>query len=113
MRAFEEEIFGPVACVTAFDSDDEAVALANQHRLRPIGGRASPARWTAPSASANSFRWGLIHINDQTVADDFVNPFGGVGASGNGGRHGGPANWEEFTHWQWVTIKDQATPYPF
>ena len=56
---------------------------------------------------------GLIHINDQTVADDFVNPFGGVGASGNGGRHGGPANWEEFTHWQWVTIKDQATPYPF
>jgi benzaldehyde dehydrogenase (NAD) len=58
-------------------------------------------------------RVGLIHINDQTVADDFVNPFGGVGASGNGGRHGGPANWEEFTHWQWLTIKDQATPYPF
>jgi hypothetical protein len=23
------------------------------------------------------------------------------------------ANWEEFTQWQWVTIQDRATPYPF
>ena len=34
------------------------------------------------------------------------------GASGNGTRVGGPANWEEFTQWQWVTIQDRATPYP-
>ena len=40
-------------------------------------------------------------------------PFGGRGASGNGGRIGGPANWEEFTQWQWVTIKDSPPRYPF
>lgn len=39
-----------------------------------------------------------LHINDQTVNDEVVNPFGGVGASGNGTRIGGPANWEEFTN---------------
>jgi len=38
---------------------------------------------------------------------------GGTGASGNGTRIGGPANWEEFTNWQWVTIKDKPNPYPF
>src|SRR6266566_4246428 len=42
----------------------------------------------------------------QTVHDEPNIPFGGCGASGNGGRIGGPANWEEFTQWQWVTIKD-------
>ena len=35
---------------------------------------------------------GLVHINDQTIGDDPFAPFGGVGASGNGARHGGPAN---------------------
>jgi benzaldehyde dehydrogenase (NAD) len=56
---------------------------------------------------------GIVHINDQTVADEPWVPFGGRGASGNAGRHGGIANWEEFTQWQWVTIQDRATPYPF
>ena len=32
MRIFQEEIFGPVACVTPFDSEEEAVALANDTR---------------------------------------------------------------------------------
>ncbi len=44
----------------------------------------------------NRLRTGILHINDQTVGDDVFNPFGGVGASGNGSSIGGPANWEEF-----------------
>jgi len=56
---------------------------------------------------------GLLHINDQTINDEPWAPFGGRGASGNGGRVGGPANWDEFTQWQWVTIKDSAPQYPF
>jgi len=47
------------------------------------------------------------------VADEPHIPFGGTGASGNGTRIGGPANWEEFTSWQWVTIKDKPNSYPF
>lgn len=56
---------------------------------------------------------GLLHINDQTVNDDTVNPFGGFGSSGNGTRIGGPANVDEFTQWQWMTIQAQAPRYPF
>jgi benzaldehyde dehydrogenase (NAD) len=56
---------------------------------------------------------GMLHINDQTVADEGVNPFGGRGASGNGTSMGGPADWEEYTQWQWVTVKNNAPTYPF
>jgi hypothetical protein len=28
-----------------------------------------------------------------------------------GARIGGPANWDEFTQWQWMTIKDKPNPY--
>ncbi len=52
-------------------------------------------------------------IVKDAVAKGAVLRAGGTGASGNGGRHGGAANWEEFTQWQWVTIRDRATPYPF
>jgi benzaldehyde dehydrogenase (NAD) len=54
---------------------------------------------------------GLVHINDQTVGDDVIVPFGGVGASGNHTSIGGPANWEEFTQWRWTTIQTSPPPY--
>jgi benzaldehyde dehydrogenase (NAD) len=56
---------------------------------------------------------GMLHINDQTVADECVNPFGGRGASGNGGAVGGPADWDEFSQWRWVTVKGAPPSYPF
>ena len=57
-------------------------------------------------------RTGLLHINDQTVNDEVINPFGGVGASGNGTSIGGPSNIDEFTQWQWMTVKGEAPAYP-
>ena len=112
MRAFEEEIFGPVAVVVPVASDDEAIALANQSEFGLSAGIIANDLGRA-MALGQRLHAGLLHINDQTVADDVVNPFGGRGASGNGTSMGGPADWEEYTQWQWVTIKSQATPYPF
>ena len=112
MRCFDEEVFGPVASVVEFKDEDEAVALANQTDYGLSLGVISASVGRA-MALANRIPTGLLHINDQTVADEPHIPFGGRGASGNGGRHGGPANWEEFTQWQWVTIKDSAPRYPF
>ncbi|MCL4183338.1 MAG: benzaldehyde dehydrogenase [Burkholderiaceae bacterium] len=111
MPAFREEIFGPVVSVTAFDSDDEAVALANDSEYGLSAGilTASLARGMAISRRLNV---GLVHINDQTVNDDGFMPMGGRGASGNGSRHGGPANWDEFTQWQWTTYRDTPPAYP-
>lgn len=112
MRAFEEEVFGPVATVVTFRDDDEAVALANATEYGLSAAVISRSVGRA-LALGNRLNTGLLHINDQTVADEPHIPFGGRGASGNGGRIGGPANWEEFTQWQWVTVKDTPPAYPF
>ena len=112
MRAFEEEIFGPVAPVTVYRDEDEAVRLANMTDYGLSAGiiTGSSARGLELSARLKT---GLIHVNDQTVADEPWAPFGGTGASGNGSRSGGPANWDEFTQWQWLTMKHAAPQYPF
>jgi len=112
MRAFKEEIFGPVAVVVPVASDDEAISLANQSEFGLSAGVITNDLGRA-IALGQRLHVGLLHINDQTVADDVVNPFGGRGASGNGTSMGGPADWEEYTQWQWVTIKNQASSYPF
>jgi benzaldehyde dehydrogenase (NAD) len=112
MRAFEEEIFGPVASIVSFASDDEAIELANRTEYGLAAAIISPSIGRAMAMGAR-LECGMLHINDQTVADDCVNPFGGSGASGNGGRVGGPADWDEYTQWQWVTVKGAAPTYPF
>jgi benzaldehyde dehydrogenase (NAD) len=61
----------------------------------------------------NSVPCGHAHVNDHTVLAEVHAPFGGSGSSGNGGRHGGPADWDEFSQWQWLTIKSEAPHYPF
>ncbi|WP_198325355.1 benzaldehyde dehydrogenase [Pseudomonas alkylphenolica] len=109
--AFNEEIFGPVAVVVPFDTDADAVALANDTEYGLSAAVLSQDVGRALKLG-EQLRVGLLHINDQTVNDEVVNPFGGVGASGNGASIGGPANWEEFTQWQWLTVKGEAPAYP-
>ena len=54
-----------------------------------------------------------MHINDQTVNDEALIPFGGVGESGTGSRHGGTqANLDAFTETQWVTVRGDLPAYP-
>jgi benzaldehyde dehydrogenase (NAD) len=112
MRVYSEEVFGPVLSVLTFDTDEEAIAMNNASEYGLSVGVITQSVERAMAFTAK-LKTGIIHINDQTVADEPWVPFGGRGASGNGGRHGGVANWEEFTQWQWVTIQDKATPYPF
>jgi benzaldehyde dehydrogenase (NAD) len=65
-------------------------------------------------ALADRIPSGLVHINDQTVDDEAVAPFGGVAASGTGSRFGGAAaNVEAFTETQWLTLQGEVSPYPF
>lgn len=112
MRAFDEEIFGPVAVVVACDSDDHAVELVSRSDYGLAAGIISrdPAR---ARAIGNRLRVGHLHINDQTVVASPLAPFGGRGRSGNGSRISGPAIWEEFTQWVWVTTRSEALATPF
>ncbi len=109
---FQQEIFGPVAVLIPFASDEEAIELANAGDYGLSAGIIT-SNVSHGMQVAQSLKVGLLHINDQTVNDETLNPFGGFGASGNGTRIGGPANADEFTQWQWMTIQAQAPNYPF
>ena len=68
MRAFDEEIFGPVAAVTPFDSDKEAIELANRTEFGLSCGVIGEDLSRATSLG-NQLRCGMLHINEQTVMD--------------------------------------------
>lgn len=112
MRIFDEEVFGPVASITTFSSEDEAVDLANMSEYGLAAAVLSGSTGRA-LALGNRLRVGLLHINDQTVLGDAHAPFGGRGASGNGSRVGGVSNWDEYTQWQWVTLRNQPPSYAY
>lgn len=111
--AFHEEIFGPVAPVMPFDTVEEAIELARDTEYGLSLGIVTKDVMKG-LAIADQIPSGGVHINDQTVADDVVNPFGGMKASGAGSRIGGPdANIEAFTEIQWVTVQAEPPTYPF
>lgn len=112
MRAWREEIFGPVAPVMSFATDDEAVEIANASEYGLAAG-IHTASVSRGMTLARRLKTGIVHINDQTVADEAQAPFGGVNSSGNGARFGGTANWDQFTEWRWITIRSEQSTYPF
>jgi benzaldehyde dehydrogenase (NAD) len=110
MAAYTEEIFGPVAAVTTFKADEEAISLANDTPYGLVAGVHSGSVQRAKGVG-EQLRAGMVHINDQTVNDEVVAPFGGQGDSGGDGRFGAFTNLDEFTTWKWVTIREtQSTP---
>ena len=111
LPAWTDEIFGPVAPVVTFDSDDEAVALANSSEYG-LAGAVYSRSISRGLAIANRIKAGMVHVNDQTVNDEAIIPFGGMGLSGNGSRFGGEANVDTFTDWQWVTVRDEPKSFP-
>ena len=110
LPVWTDETFGPVAPVVGFDSDDEAVALANDSEYGLAAGVYSRSI-SRGLAIANRIRAGMVHVNDQTINDEAIIPFGGMGISGNGGRFGGEASLEAFTQWQWVTVRDKPRSF--
>lgn len=85
-RIFQEEIFGPVVAITPFDTDDEALRLANDVKY----GLAAYV-WTSDLERAHNFgqriEAGMVWLNSHNVRD-LRTPFGGVKASGLGHEGG-------------------------
>lgn len=85
-RIFQEEIFGPVVAITPFDSDEEALRLANDVKY----GLAAYV-WTSDLERAHTFSQridaGMVWLNSHNVRD-LRTPFGGVKASGLGHEGG-------------------------
>lgn len=100
-RIFQEEIFGPVVTITPFDTDDEALRLANGVRY----GLAAYL-WTTDLVRAHTFAQnvdaGMVWLNSHNVRD-LRTPFGGVKASGLG-HEGGYRSIDFYTNQQAVHI---------
>ncbi len=83
----QEEVFGPVQVVLPFDSEEEAVALANGTRFGLVAGV-----WTRDAGRqhrlARQLRAGQVFLNDYGAAGGVELPFGGVGWSGHGREKG-------------------------
>ncbi len=78
----QEEIFGPVLCVIPFDSDDEAIAIANDS-IYGLGGGVQSSNLERAEAVAARMRTGTVWINDYHLIDP-KRPFGGYKQSGLG-----------------------------
>ncbi|WP_157247232.1 5-carboxymethyl-2-hydroxymuconate semialdehyde dehydrogenase [Nonomuraea typhae] len=109
MRVFQEEIFGPVVCVTPFGSESEAVELANATRY----GLAAYV-WTSDLRRAHrmaqAVESGMVWVNSQNVRD-LRTPFGGVKASGLG-REGGRHSIDVYTAAHIVHLATEDLPVP-
>lgn len=93
MRAYGEELFGPVAIVYSVASDDEAVTLANDSDYG-LGGAVFSTNTARAASVANRLEVGMSNVN--TPAGEGAElPFGGVKRSGFG-RELGPAGMDEF-----------------
>jgi len=112
MEVFKSEIFGPVAPITVFDSIEEAIELANCSEYGLAASIHTRALATGLDI-AKRLNTGMVHINDQPINCEPHVPFGGMGASGSGGRFGGPASIEEFTQSQWISMVEKPANYPF
>jgi succinate-semialdehyde dehydrogenase/glutarate-semialdehyde dehydrogenase len=82
MRVFREEIFGPVAPIFSFSSEEEAITMANDTQFglaayiytRDVG-----RAWRVSEA----IEYGLVGVNEVAITSDVI-PFGGVKESGQG-----------------------------
>jgi acyl-CoA reductase-like NAD-dependent aldehyde dehydrogenase len=107
----KHETFGPVASIEVVDDADEAVQRANATTYGLSAGIITSNRERG-FALAQRIDSGIVHVNDQTVADEPQMPFGGVKDSGFG-RFGGQAVVDEFTELRWVTMRGEGHPFPF
>jgi acyl-CoA reductase-like NAD-dependent aldehyde dehydrogenase len=82
----QEEIFGPVLTVTPYDSDDEAVAIAN-NTIYGLSGEVSGGDLERAFDIATRMRTGNVTINGKSHFG-ITSPFGGTKQSGLGYRNG-------------------------
>jgi succinate-semialdehyde dehydrogenase/glutarate-semialdehyde dehydrogenase len=100
-RLLAEEIFGPVAPITTFQTDDEALTMANDTEYGLVG-YAFTKDFSRALRVAEGLETGMVGLNQGIVSNPAA-PFGGVKHSGFG-REGGAEGIEEYLETKYVGI---------
>jgi aldehyde dehydrogenase (NAD+) len=107
----QQEVFGPVAFLVPFDGEEEAVRLVND---TPYGlsGAVHTGNIERGVAFAQRIDTGMFHVNDGTVHDEPLVPFGGEKHSGIG-RLNGETTVDAFTTIKWISVQHGRSDFPF
>ena len=110
MQLWREEVFGPVLAITTFETEDEAIALANDSDYGLAGGV-----WTSDATKgarvANAIQSGTVYINHYRSVDP-ASPIGGIKLSGYG-RELGPDAVKDFLQSKSIWTGTAPVPDPF
>jgi aldehyde dehydrogenase (NAD+) len=111
MSVSQQELFGPVVCLMPFDTEDEAVEIAND---TPFGlsGAVHTRNLDHGVELAKRINTGMIHINDTTIHDEPIVAFGGDKHSGFG-RLNGEWSLNEFTTLKWISVHRGRRQFPY
>ncbi|MFE1314456.1 aldehyde dehydrogenase family protein [Streptomyces sp. NPDC058755] len=107
----QQEVFGPVVFLVPFDGEEEAVRIVND---TPYGlsGAVHTGDIERGVAFAKQIDTGMFHVNDGTVHDEPLVPFGGEKHSGLG-RLNGETTLEAFTTIKWISVQHGRSGFPF
>lgn len=106
-----QEVFGPVAFLVPVDGEEEAVRIVND---TPYGlsGAVHTGDIERGVNFAKQIDTGMFHVNDGTVHDEPIVPFGGEKSSGIG-RLNGDTMLDSFTTLKWISVQHGRSGFPF
>jgi succinate-semialdehyde dehydrogenase/glutarate-semialdehyde dehydrogenase len=103
MRIFKEEIFGPIAPVFKFSTEEEAIAMANDTEFglaAYLYTKDQGRSWRV----AESIEYGMVGVNETLFTSQYI-PFGGVKESGQG-REGSRYGVEDYLETKFICLGD-------
>jgi succinate-semialdehyde dehydrogenase / glutarate-semialdehyde dehydrogenase len=101
MLIYREETFGPVAGVTVFDTEEDAIRMAND-TIYGLAAYFHTRDYARMLRVAEKLEYGIVGANDGIISSAAA-PFGGIKESGYG-REGGPQGIDEYLDVKYVSI---------
>ncbi|MCM3176900.1 aldehyde dehydrogenase family protein [Cytobacillus horneckiae] len=111
MSVSQEELFGPVVCVMPFETEEEAISIANNTKFG-LSGAIHTANLERGVEISKKIHTGMIHVNDVSINDEPIVAFGGENQSGLG-RLNGDWSLDEFTTMKWISVNYGQRNFPY